>query len=61
MSVTTPADKEIREALDHVQKAITHLCNVVVDQTDGADQFKPHYKEKLRQALNTLIRVRDDL
>ena len=61
MSVRTTADEKIEEAREHVGRAIEALQAPVIDQCWGWDDFNDEYQQKIQQALNTLLMIRQDL
>lgn len=54
--------EEIRdEAVDSVKSAIKHISKIVVDQCHGHDDFSIAYRRVLRDSMQKLIEVREEL
>lgn len=54
----TEAEKSIQDAKDYIQKTITALSNVVINECYGTDEYERGYRIGLHQALNELIEAR---
>lgn len=58
MSVTTTADEMLNSAKSHVKEAASALSQIVIDEVWGHDEFSEEYKEKIRESLNDLVKIK---
>ena len=57
MGVTTTADELIEEARDCVKKASNNIFQILNDDVWGASDYSNEYRQKLIEALNTLLQT----
>ena len=61
MSVRTDADEKRDEAVQYLGFTIKAISEIVIERVWGWDSFNKEYQSKLREHLNTLMSIRDDL
>lgn len=59
MSVETENDRLLQEAKENIQNAIERLGEVIIFR--GSDEFTKTYRDKMGNALKSLISARDEL
>jgi hypothetical protein len=57
----TTADENLDKAARHIHDAITHLVEIVVNHCHGHNDYKPEYKNKIKDSLRQLMDIRDEL
>jgi hypothetical protein len=57
MSVTTTADSLIEEARDCIKKASNNIFQILNEDVWGASDYSDEYKQKLIEALNSLMQT----
>jgi len=58
---TTKADEALREAKQHIDTAIKLMSGIVVDQVPGTSNWTSVYRNRIRNGMNKLIDVREEL
>lgn len=61
MSFRTQADEKLEATRDRVREAIESLACIVVAECPGTDDFNRPFKEIMRECLNNLMHVRQQL
>jgi hypothetical protein len=61
MGVVTAADRYLEETRDHVNNAIKTLSSILVDECWGHDDFNAETSKDMRDALYSLMEIRDKL
>ena len=59
MSVRTTADEKVAEAKEHVDKALRALNEVIVLRCWGHEEYRPEYREALKDSFEDLLVIRD--
>ena len=61
MSVTTTADDKLVKIREDVESAVEQLSDIVINRCWGWEDFSREYQGQLRENLNTLLDLRDEL
>lgn len=61
MSVKTTADEKLDAAKWNIRDAYQSLAEIVVQKIWGYDEFGSEYKDKIQEAMNTLLNLEKEL
>lgn len=61
MSMTPDADYELGSAKQYIQDAIGCISEIVINECSGHADFTTEYRATLRNALASLLEIREEL
>lgn len=57
----TDADERVDKTKEHINDAIHHLKDVIVNECEGSNEYNQNYKHKLRETFDELLNLRNKL